>query len=81
MLKTLKEKLRQDYGVEAVSPKKVFQEAFRQSLVENDTVWLSMTDMRNETSRAYNEQFAEKVLAELPKVHEAFEQLLWKLKR
>lgn len=79
--KTLKEKLRQDFGVEAISPKKVFQEAFKQTLIENDTVWLSMTDMRNETSHAYNEQFAEKVLDELPKVYKTFEQLLWKLKK
>lgn len=79
--KTLKEKLREEYGVEAISPKKVFQESFKQSLIDNDAIWLSMTDMRNETSHAYNEEFAKKVVLELPKVYEALEQLLWKLKK
>ena len=78
--KTLKEKLRHEYGVEAISPKKVFQESFKQGLIENDTVWISMTDMRNETAHAYNEQFAEKVVLELPKIQSVLEQLLWKLK-
>lgn len=79
--KTLKETLRQEYGVEAVSPKKVFQESFKQGIIENDEVWISMTDMRNEASHAYNEKFAEKVVGELPKVHATLEQLLWKLKK
>jgi len=78
--KTLKEKLRQDYGIEVTSPKKVFQESFAQGLIENDSVWIDMTDMRNETSHAYNEQFAEKVIGELPKVLKVLEELLWKLK-
>ena len=78
--KTLKETLRKDYGVEATSPKKVFQESFRQGLIENDAVWISMTDMRNETSYAHKEQFAEKVVLELPRIHSVLEQLLWKLK-
>jgi nucleotidyltransferase substrate binding protein (TIGR01987 family) len=79
--KTLKEKLRVEYGVEVSSPKLVFKEAFRQGLIENNEVWISMTDMRNETSHAYSEQFAEKVLLELPKIHAVLEQLLWKLKK
>ena len=79
--KTLKERLRQDYGVETASPKKVFQEAFKQELIENDTVWIAMTDLRNETAHAYNEKFAENLLSELPRIQLALEQLLWKLKK
>ncbi len=79
--KTLKEKLREEYGIETASPKKVFQESFKQGLIENDEVWIAMTDMRNETSHAYSEQFSEKVLLELPKVTDALEALLWKLKK
>lgn len=79
--KTLKEKLRKDFGVEENSPKKVFQEAFKQLLIENNEIWISMTDMRNETAHVYNEVFAEKMLLELPKVQVALEQLLWKLKK
>jgi nucleotidyltransferase substrate binding protein (TIGR01987 family) len=79
--KTLKERLRQEYGVEANSPKKVFQESFKQGLINNDDIWLKMTDMRNETSHAYNELFAEKVYLELPNILKAFEQSLWKLQK
>ena len=79
--KTLKEKLRQDYGIEVSSPKKVFLESFKQSLIENDEIWLKMTDIRNETSHAYSEEFAEEVSIELPKILNSFEQLLWKLKK
>lgn len=79
--KTLKEKLRADFGVEASSPKKIFQEAFKQGLIDNDNVWIEMTDTRNETSHVYNEAFAEAVLQKLPKICEALEKLLWILKK
>lgn len=79
--KTLKEKLRSEYGVDSTSPKKVFQDAFSQGIIENDPLWLSMTDMRNETTHAYNELFAESVLEKLPDICTAFEHLLWKLKK
>ena len=79
--KTLKEYLREKYGVETASPKKVFQEAFKQGVIDNGTVWLTMTDMRNETSHAYDELFAEKVLVELPEVYTTLEKLLWILKK
>lgn len=78
--KTLKETLREKYGVECVSPKKCFQEAFKQGIIENDALWLDITDMRNETSHAYNETFAETVLARLPEISTALEKLAWKLK-
>ncbi len=79
--KTLKEYLREKYGVETASPKKVFQEAFKQGVIDNEDVWLTMTDMRNETSHIYDELFAEKVFIELPAVHLALEKLLWILKK
>ena len=56
--KALREKLRADFGMDAASPKKCFQEAFKQGILANDTLWLDMTDMRNETTHAYNELFA-----------------------
>lgn len=79
--KTLKEKLRTDYGVDLASPKKIFQEAFKQEIIENDPIWIDMTDMRNETSHVYNEAFAESVLAKLPEISAALGKLLWKLKK
>jgi nucleotidyltransferase substrate binding protein (TIGR01987 family) len=79
--KTLRETLRSDYGVEAASPKKTFQEAFKQGIIDNDVVWIDMTDIRNETTHAYNEAFAEAVLTKLPAICDTLEQLLWKLKK
>ena len=79
--KTLKEKLRSEYGIESASPKKIFQESFKQGLIENDVVWLEMTDLRNETSHAYNEEFEELVLKKLPEIYSVFQKLLWKLKK
>lgn len=78
--KTLKEKLKSEFGIDVSSPKKVFQEAFKQGIIENENIWLDMTDIRNETSHAYNENFAEEVLNKLPVIHEVFQKLLWKLK-
>ena len=79
--KMLKERLRVEHGIECASPKACFREAFAQGIVENDEAWILMTDMRNETSHAYNEEFADSVLLRLPQACEAFEKLLWKLKK
>src|SRR3989338_2248719 len=79
--KTLKEKLRLGFGIEDASPRKVFREAFKQGLIENETIWVEMTDMCNETSHAYSESFAESVLAKLTDVSNVFGKLLWKLKK
>jgi nucleotidyltransferase substrate binding protein (TIGR01987 family) len=78
--KTLKEKLRLEYGVDALSPKTSFRESFKQGLLENNSIWIEMTDTRNETSHTYDESFAESVLLQLPPICDAFEKLLWKLK-
>jgi nucleotidyltransferase substrate binding protein (TIGR01987 family) len=79
--KTLKEFLRLDFGVNESSPKKVFQASFKEGIIDNDVIWLEMTDIRNETSHAYNEGFAELVLGKLPEICDTLEKLLWKLKK
>jgi len=79
--KTLREILRTTHGIEADSPKKVFQESFKQALIANEPIWLDMTDMRNETTHAYNEAFAEMVLEKLPGICSALEKLVWTLKK
>lgn len=79
--KTLKTKLQNDYGIATASPKKCFQESFKQGIIDNDTIWLDMTDMRNETTHTYNEALAESVLARLPQACSALEKLLWKLRQ
>ena len=77
--KTLREKLRADYGVDAPSPKKCFQEAFKQGIIENDAVWIDMTDMRNEKMDVYDENVAERVLGKLPDACFILEKLVSKL--
>lgn len=79
--KTLREKLRTTYGIDAPSPKKCFQEAFKQGIIDDGTIWIDMTDMRNETTHAYNENFAESALAKLPDICLTFEKLAWKLQK
>ena len=77
--KTLKEKLRVEYGIEVASPKKCFQEAFKQNILDNENIWLEMTDSRNETSHTYDEKFAETLLARLPDICSVLEKLSIKL--
>lgn len=77
--KTLKEKLKIEYGIEVASPKKCFQESFKQGILENETIWLEMTDSRNETSHTYDEKFAEVLLSRLPEICTTLEKLSIKL--
>ena len=79
--KTLKERLRGEYGIDVASPKKCFQESFKQGILSDEPIWLDMTDMRNETSHTYDEALAEQVLKRLPLACTALENLLWKLKK
>lgn len=77
--KALKELLRSEYGTDVASPKKAFQEAFKQGLIDNDARWLALTDIRNETIHAYNEIFSEQIVVQLPGMAMAFEALLKQL--
>ena len=79
--KTLKEQLLVRYGVTVASPKKAFQEAFKQGIVADDAAWLDFTDMRNETTHTYSEETAEKVLRALPLAQEKMRDLLWTLQK
>jgi len=79
--KTLKEYLLSRFGVQTASPKKVFQEAFKQGIINNDNSWLDLTDMRNETTHAYDEAFAERVLVNLPAAEQKMRELLWTLQK
>ncbi|MBU0647378.1 nucleotidyltransferase substrate binding protein [Patescibacteria group bacterium] len=63
------------------SPKKCFQEAFRQGLIGYEQEWLNMCDSRNEATHIYNQEIAEDIYSQLPDFLKAFEQLEKNLKK
>lgn len=58
--KTLKRVL-QSEGINASSPRDTLKQAFRIGWLDDETIWLSMLDDRNQTSHVYNEQMAERI--------------------
>jgi len=74
--KTIKAYLEEKKGVVCTSPKSCFRETFKQSLIEYDNFWLSLTDARNDSVHVYNENLAEKTYTILPKALEYFKKLL-----
>lgn len=63
------------------SPKKCFQEAFRQGLISYEQEWLDMCDSRNEATHIYNQEIAEDIYSQLPAFLKAFNQLAESLKK
>ncbi|OGD83853.1 nucleotidyltransferase [Candidatus Collierbacteria bacterium RIFOXYD1_FULL_40_9] len=63
--KTLKTYLEENKGIIVKSPKETFRIAYQQGVIEYDTKWLSLVDLRNETVHTYNEAFAEEVYNQL----------------
>ncbi|MDD2558896.1 MAG: HI0074 family nucleotidyltransferase substrate-binding subunit [Desulfuromonadaceae bacterium] len=65
-----------DYtGIVCKNPRSCFQEAYAQGLLENETVWLNMIEMRNSSSHIYNEQEIRGILDKLKECSAAFGQL------
>lgn len=79
--KTIKAYLEEKKGVVCASPKTCFKEAYKQSLIDYDNFWMDLTDARNETVHVYNEDFAEKIYALLPKALTYFKELLDNLEK
>lgn len=77
--KTLKTYLEENKGIIVKSPKETFRIAYQQGLVEYDTKWLSLVDLRNETVHTYNEAFAEEVYNQLSPALEVLKVLSNKL--
>ncbi len=73
--KTLKLYLEEAEGLECRSPKGCLRLAFSVGLIDNDPYWLQICDYRNLTSRTYDEELADKIYKELPKVLEYFKRL------
>ena len=63
------------------SPKKCFQEAFRQGLIGYEQEWLNMCDSRNEAAHLYNQEIAEDIYFQLPNFFKVFKQLAESLKK
>src|SRR3989339_426880 len=73
--KTLKTSLEESYSIDAPTPLQAFQEAIRIKILEEDSVWLAMSDMRNLTSHSYSESTAVKVQEQTKPFNEAFVKL------
>lgn len=74
--KAVKAYLEEKKGVVCTSPKECLKDAFQNGLIEHDEFWLSMIDLRNETSHTYRETFAEEVYDKLSRVVDYCERLL-----
>jgi len=73
--KLLKAYLEQEKGIICRSSKDCFREAYAQGVIEYDTQWLTLTDMRNRTSHIYNEKMADEIYASLPTALSLFDAL------
>ena len=74
--KLLKARLEDEKGVSCQSPKDCFREAYRNSFIEYDDFWITMTDWRNQAVHTYGEAFAENLYGKLPETLKRFNQLL-----
>jgi nucleotidyltransferase substrate binding protein (TIGR01987 family) len=72
--KTLQKYLREQ-GIICQSPRECIKEAFKQSLISDDPIWLNMIEDRNLTSHTYNEMLAKEVFASLPEYAVKFSEL------
>lgn len=65
-----------DYlGIESLSPRSCFRDAYQQGLIEDQGVWLEMIEQRNLSSHVYSEIEIEGILSRLDTYRQAFENL------
>ncbi len=64
--KLIKKLLLDIEGIEALSPKKTLQFAFKLGWVENEQAWLAMLNDRNLTSHTYREEVAQEIYSHFP---------------
>jgi len=65
-----------DYvGMACKNPRSCFMEAFAQGLIDDETLWLDMIEMRNRSSHIYNEQEIRGILDRLEAYSEGFGRL------
>jgi nucleotidyltransferase substrate binding protein (TIGR01987 family) len=73
-------RLAREQGIEAVSPRQAFKEAFKLGWIADDRKWLDMLEDRNRTSHTYKEQVAEEIYGRLSSYAASLAGLLEKLK-
>lgn len=65
-----------DAGLQAAGPRASFEAAFTLGWMDDEVVWQDMIRARNSAVHTYNESFARKLRAEIPRYHDALRQLL-----
>lgn len=78
--KTIKAFL-EEKGVSCTSPTGCFKEAYRQSLISFDEIWVELTKTRNKTVHTYDEELAEEVYSKLPEALSVFQKLAKGIKK
>ncbi len=63
--KLLKKVLMDLEGIEALSPKKTLQFAFKLGWIENESAWLLMLNDRNLTFHTYRKEYAQEIYSHL----------------
>lgn len=76
--KVLKEVLRDQYGLEIASPKKVFMELFTQKIYDQEifNALLAMTDDRNATVHIYDESTAHDIAQRVPSYYKLMKNII-----
>lgn len=66
-------------GIEAKTPRETLKEAYQVGWLQNEQAWLQMLKDRNETSHAYDEEMARRILQNIvgyyPEMKNTFQQL------
>lgn len=75
MWKTLKNFLEDIHGIRVVSPRQVFKEAYRLSLIEQEDLFLEMIHSRNLLSHTYNEELAKDIYKKCPSYLSAMQEV------
>lgn len=71
----------EDRGVTCASPLGCFKEAYRQSLIDYEQIWIDLVKTRNQTAHTYSLKLAEEVYAKLPAALVAFQKLAVALRK
>jgi len=78
--KIVKAFLEENRGLKCVSPVTCFQEAYHQSLIDYDDVWIKMVKDRNFVAHVYKEEKAEMLYSKFSGYLKLFKDLLSKIK-
>ena len=62
-------------GLDANSPRRAFEQAFRLGWVTDETLWIDLLEARNLATHVYREALADRLFAEIPRFLAGFEEL------